>query len=239
MKKKILILEDEATLRDMLVVNLKMEGYQVIAVEKGNEAVNTFENEHFDLCILDVMTPNMNGFEVCEVIRYKNKDVPVIFTSARSATNDKLIGLRSGADDYITKPYHLEELLLKIRRILDKHEIISRTKSIQDPTMQFGEVSIDVETGQGFGPHGEVVLTKRELDVLRCLYEFDGQVVTRKKLYHIVWGFTLYPDTRTLDNFIMNLRKKVEPDPQHPKHLLSVRGAGYRFLKDGIRSMAS
>lgn len=231
--KRILILEDQESLREMLAFNLRMEAYTVVSATSGLEAVELLKQEHFDLCLLDVMTPELDGFQVCEFIRLRHGNLPVIFLSARNTAQDRLTGLKLGADDYLAKPFHLEELLIKIQRLLETHERLNRSKKPETESLTLGKVQINLNSGQ-CQRDGELLrLTKKELELLRCLVRYEGELLSREKLYGLVWGFNIFPETRTLDNMIMTLRRKIEPVPTQPVFIEAFRGIGYRLNLQG------
>lgn len=227
---QILLVEDEENLRETLKLNLQLEGYSVTAVGDGNKAIDAVKAEHFDCIILDIMLPGMDGITVCETIRLRNPRVPILFLSARSTGADRVLGLKKGGDDYITKPFNLEELLLRVEKLIEK------TKQIEQNVPELnvyhiGQAVIDFNSLEITDVHGvHHTLTKTESLFLRLLIENAGEVLTREYILQRVWGYTVYPTTRTIDNFIMSFRKYFEPDSRNPKHFLSVRGVGYKFV---------
>ncbi len=229
-KGQILLVEDEESLRETLKLNLQMEGYGITAVNDGKKAIDAVKAEHFDCIILDIMLPGLDGITVCETIRLRNPRVPILFLSARSTGADRVLGLKKGGDDYISKPFNLEELLLRVEKLIEKTKQIEQNVPelniyhIENAQIDFNSlVIIDV--------HGvQHTLTKTESLFLRLLIENTGEVLTREYILQRVWGYTVYPTTRTIDNFIMSFRKYFEPDSRNPKHFLSVRGVGYKFV---------
>lgn len=229
--KRILIVEDEASLRETLALNLELEGYEVVAAEAGATALDLFQGQHFHLVLLDVMLPGMSGMEICAAIRLMDRDIPVLMLTARDAPEDRVEGLRTGADDYLTKPFHLEELLLRIANLLRRQGRETGGPDLAE-TVVFGSNRLDFQSLQAFTPQGEVHLTRKEWALLRLLIDRRGEVVSRQQILQIVWGYDVYPSTRTIDNFILTFRKYFEADPRHPRHFQSVRGVGYRFTAD-------
>lgn len=225
-KKRILLAEDEETLLMLLQVNLESEGYTVSRAQTGKEAIQRYKEEKFDLVILDVMMPDIDGITVCENIRLQDKQVPILFLSAKGTGEDKVKGLRSGADDYVSKPFNLEELLLRIEKLLQRQQT-SAPNSLNEYT--FGENYVSFESYMAKCKQGLIKLTKKETLLLKLLIEHENEVVSREKILHTVWGYSVYPTTRTIDNFILSFRKYFEPDPDSSRYFLSIRGVGYKF----------
>lgn len=232
MKQKrlsILLVEDEENLQDTLKLNFEMEGYEVTSAYTGPEALKAFHNEYFDLIILDVMLPDLDGISVCESIRLVNADVPILMLSAKNQSADRILGLRKGADDYLTKPFSLEELLLRVNLLIHKSQRISSKEPLPDEYF-FGKNSINFKSLECTTKEGEKVnLTKKEGMLLKLLIENKNEVVPREKILQAVWGYNVYPTTRTVDNFILSFRKYFEEDSRNPKFFHSVRGIGYKF----------
>ena len=226
--KRILLVEDEESLSRMLSINLEEEGYDVKLAKDGKQAIDFFENESFDLVILDIMLPHIDGIEVCQRIRLEDDSTPILFLTAKDAKKDIIRGLKIGADDYMTKPFVLEELLLRIRNILKRSN--SSTASL-DKIFTFGPNTINFETFEASGINGTTRLTKIEARLLKMLINHKNQVVSRKQILHSVWGYDVYPSTRTIDNFILSFRKYFEEDSRNPRYFQSVRGIGYRFVE--------
>lgn len=222
---RILIIEDEETLRNTLTLNLELDHMEVVAREDGRDLMELLEREHFDLMILDVMLPDVDGFTLCEQVRINHHKVPILMLTAKGTGEDRITGLRKGADDYLTKPFHLEELMLRIHNLLRRS---GYGDSIQD-SYSFGPNHIDFKSFEASGIHGEIVLTSKEAKLLKLLIERKGEVVSRRDILQMVWGYEVFPSTRTIDNFILNFRKQFEPDPRHPVYFHSVRGVGYKF----------
>jgi two-component system alkaline phosphatase synthesis response regulator PhoP len=230
-KASLLIAEDEESLRDALKLNLELEGYEVTAVENGPAVIKMVKNEYFDLIILDIMMPEMNGIAVCETIRMQHNDVPILFLSARNTGADRVEGLKKGGDDYLTKPFNLEELLLRVDKLVTKNKKMKEPQSVGD-TYEFDECRIDFAAHECVDKNGKTQeLSKKEAALLKLLVEHEGEVVSREQILQIVWGYNVYPTTRTIDNFILNFRKFFEKDSRNPKHFHSIRGIGYKFTK--------
>ncbi len=231
-KAAILIVEDEENLQEALKLNLELEGYDITCAENGAIALKKVEEGYFDLIILDVMLPEIDGFDVCENIRLKNIDTPILMLSARSASADRVTGLKRGADDYLTKPFNLEELLLRIEKLIDKNRKLQVNSSIVEH-YNFGGNAIDFKAQTATNNKGEQIsLSKKEVMLLKLLIEYKNEVVSREKILQAVWGYQVFPTTRTIDNFILSFRKYFEPDPREPKHFHSVRGVGYKFSEE-------
>ncbi len=228
-KQNILLVEDEQSLREALKLNLELEGYQVSVADTGTKAVQMFNGAHFNLIILDIMLPELDGITVCESIRLKNDEVPILFLSAKNTPADRVLGLKKGGDDYISKPFNLEELCLRVNKLLVKSERIQHKETNLDNYI-FGGNNIDFHAYTAITHSGESVsLTKKECLLLKLLIENKGDVVSREHILQTAWGYDVYPNTRTIDNFILNFRKYFEVDSANPKHFHSVRGVGYRF----------
>ncbi|MGB1247687.1 MAG: response regulator transcription factor [Chitinophagales bacterium] len=225
---RVLIAEDEKSLREGIKLNLELEGYEVEDVENGSDAIKRFQNQRFNLVILDVMMPEVNGFEVCEKIRLTDSDTPILFLTAKDTGNDKINGLKLGADDYITKPFNLEELLLRTK-VLVKHSLKGTESSNELATFVFGENSINFNTFVANTSSDTISLTSKESQLLKLLVDRKNQVVSRQQILQYVWGYDVFPSTRTIDNFILAFRKYFEKDPKNPQYFKSVRGVGYKF----------
>ena len=224
---RILLAEDEENIRDIVKLNLELENYEVVETDNGKEAINMFREQHFDLIILDVMMPEMNGFEVCEQIRLSNTEVPVIFLTAKDTSQDRVAGLKKGADDYLTKPFTLEELLLRIQNLLKRS---NRQAHDDSELFSFGSNKVNFATFEAVGNQGAFNLTKKEAMLLKLLVERKNEVVSRNQILQCVWGYDVFPTTRTIDNFILSFRKYFEQDPSNPRYFLSIRGVGYKFV---------
>ncbi len=230
-KSSILLVEDEENLHETLKLNLELEGYEVTSAYDGIAAMKAFRAEYFDLIILDIMLPEMDGISVMESIRVSNVEVPVLMLSARNTSSDKILGLKKGADDYMTKPFNLEELLLRVDKLIIKNKKIQDVSYIGD-TYAFGGHTVDFKAQGAILANGQKIdLSKKEAMLLKLLFEHKNEVVTREKILQTVWGYNVYPTTRTIDNFILNFRKYFEVDSRHPKFFHSVRGVGYRYAE--------
>ena len=225
----ILLVEDEENLQEALKLNLELEGYEVSVAGDGAKALKMVSKEHFDLIVLDVMLPEVDGITVCETIRLKNNDVPILMLSAKHSSADKVLGLKKGADDYMAKPFNLDELLLRIEKLIKKSERISNKETVED-IYTFGRNNIDFKASAANNYNNEdIILTKKEVMLLKLLVENKNEVVTREKILQSVWGYNVYPTTRTIDNFILNFRKYFEADSRNPRFFQSARGVGYKF----------
>ena len=228
-KLSILLVEDEENIQDALKLNFEMEGYEVTSVYDGEAALKAVHDEYFDLIILDVMLPEIDGITVCENIRLTNTEIPILMLSAKNQSADRILGLKKGADDYVTKPFSLEELLIRVRILINKSKKISAKEPVEEQYV-FGKNQINFKSLECVTKTGEVVaLTKKEAMLLKLLIENKNEVVTREKILQSVWGYNVYPTTRTVDNFILNFRKYFEEDSRNPKYFHSTRGIGYRF----------
>lgn len=228
-KGNILLVEDEENLHEALKLNLEMEGYTVSSAFNGTEALKTVQAEYFDLVVLDIMLPELDGIGVTEGIRIQHIDVPILILSARNTSSDRVLGLKKGADDYLTKPFNLEELMLRVEKLIQKNKKMQDKESIGDEYV-FGGNTIDFRAQEATTWSGQVVqLSKKEAMLLKLLVENRNEVVTREKILQVVWGYNVYPTTRTIDNFILNFRKYFEHDTRNPRHFHSVRGVGYKY----------
>jgi two-component system alkaline phosphatase synthesis response regulator PhoP len=228
-KATILLVEDEENLHEALKLNLEIEGYEVVSAFAGKEALQKISNEYFDLIIMDIMLPEINGISITETIRVNNNDVPILMLSAKNSSADRVLGLKKGADDYLTKPFNLEELLLRVNKLIDKSKKMQVKESI-GYTYLFGNNTIDFKAQDAITWNGQrVELSKKESMLLKLLIENKGDVVTREKILQMVWGYNVYPTTRTIDNFILSFRKYFEEDSRNPKYFHSIRGVGYKY----------
>jgi two-component system, OmpR family, alkaline phosphatase synthesis response regulator PhoP len=225
--RRILVVEDEPNLASGLEMNLSAEGYEVVIASDGVSALELFGQIEFDLAILDIMLPGMDGISLCKEIR-KSSHIPVIFLTARDGDKDKVQGLSIGADDYITKPFNLEELLHRISSVFRRISWQGADEEKSD-IIQFGDCRLNMQTFEASGPGGSTTLSRKEALVVKYLYERRGQSVSRDSLLDGVWGYNAFPSTRTVDNFILRLRKVFEKDPAKPEIIKSIRGVGYRF----------
>lgn len=225
--KKILIIEDEPDLIKGLKLNLSDEGFSVDWAINGAEGLRKAVEETPDLIILDIMLPEMDGLEVCRKLRQKNIDTPIIMLTAKGAEIDKVVGLEIGADDYMTKPFSVRELIARIKARLRHSE--TEKKAVPE-LYSFGDVEIDFARFKVRRKGKDLALTSLETDILRYFIVHRGEVVSRNDMLDKIWGYERYPTTRTIDNHILKLRKKIEDDPSHPRYIISVYGGGYRFI---------
>ncbi|MDX1955447.1 MAG: response regulator transcription factor [Chitinophagaceae bacterium] len=230
-KASILLVEDEENLHEALKLNLELEGYEVSSAFDGAQALKAVQSEYFDLIILDVMLPEMDGIHVTETIRVKNNETPILILSAKNTSADRVLGLKKGADDYLTKPFNLEELILRVQKLIEKNKKLQDKDSIGD-TYQFGQNVVDFKAQEASTKTGKKIqLSKKESMLLKLLFENKNEVVTREKILQVVWGYNVYPTTRTIDNFILNFRKYFEDDSRNPRYFHSVRGVGYKYTE--------
>lgn len=228
--KHILLVEDEEHLLKTIQLNLELEGYTVSIANNGIEALKEFRKGEFNLIVLDVMLPEMNGFDVCEQIRKENTTIPLLFLTAKGSSSDKIQGLKLGADDYLTKPFNLEELLLRVQILLKRGNLQAESKK-QLETYSFGGNSINFITYEIEGINGTTQLSKKEIALLKLLIERKGEVISREEILDSVWGKDAYPSSRTIDNYILAFRKYFEKNQRDPLHFNSIRGVGYKFTE--------
>jgi DNA-binding response OmpR family regulator len=224
---KILVVEDEEDLFRGLAMRLEKEGYAVAHAKRGDAAVAAVLRELPDLVILDVMLPGMNGIDVCRELRARRVDVPIIMLTARSEEIDRVLGLEIGADDYVTKPFSVRELLARV------HARLRRDAGRRPQTLEryaFGDIDVDFARHDVRRNGATIDVSPRELDVLQLLVRHRGEVVTRARMLHELWGFDEAPITRTIDTHVARLRQKLETDPANPKFILSIYGEGYKFI---------
>lgn len=228
-KANILLVEDEENLHEALKLNLELEGYEITSAYDGTEALKAIKNEYFDLIIMDVMLPGIDGIDVTENVRLHNNDVPILILSAKTTSADKILGLKKGADDYMAKPFNLEELLLRVDKLILKNKKLLDKETIGD-IYEFGTNKIDFKAQVATnGGKEQIQLSKKEVMLLKLLIENKNEVVTREKILQSVWGYNVYPTTRTIDNFILNFRKYFEQNSRNPRYFHSVRGVGYKY----------
>ncbi len=225
-RKTILIVEDDPNIRLGLEDNLNLEGYEVLTAPDGIKGLKSAVENKIDLLVLDIMLPGMNGYEICRKVKAEKPELPVIMLTARGSEMDKIAGLDIGADDYITKPFSLPELLARIRAAF------RRVKKDPQPLTGFSydKVFLDFRNFQAFFNDAEVSMTNKEFEIMAYFISHENQVIHRHDLLNEVWGYEAMPTTRTVDNFILNLRKKLEENPAKPKHIISVRSIGYKFI---------
>jgi len=209
--------------------NLEFENYQTVATGNGNEGLRLALKENFDLILLDLMLPGMDGMDVCRQLKESGSATPIIMLTARGAESDKVNGLDAGADDYITKPFNLRELLARIKAIL------RRVQREPAPILEysFADVTLDFEKYTAFKGESSIELSPREFEMLRLFIEHENEIVTRDQFLQQVWGYSHFPATRTVDNHIVKLRQKIEDDPENPNHIITVHRMGYKFIRGG------
>lgn len=231
-KARVLVVDDEEHLALGIAENLEVEGYDVAVVFDGGRALAALEEREFDLVVLDVMMPVLDGFTVCERLRARGDQTPILFLTARSALDDRIRGLEAGGDDYLPKPFALEELLLRVAAIVRRRRWYTPDGRAED-AIAFGGNRVDFRTYHGTAWDGrEESLTHKEAMILKFLGEREGEIASREDVLERVWGYDVYPSTRTIDNFIVRLRKRFERDPERPRHFHTVRGVGYRFTRE-------
>ena len=228
--KTILLVEDDPNVADGLVINLEADGYQVVHVSNGTQVMPEYEKGNFDLVLMDIMLPGTDGLTLTKQIRKTGSVIPVIFITARDQSDQKVEGLLAGGDDYITKPFDVSELLARIQGIFRRQAWLAPGEATEE-IYDFGGREINFSTYIAKGPGGEVKLTRKECMVMKYLIERTGKVVSRDQLLDAVWGYHTYPTNRTIDNFILRLRKIFEDDPKNSKYIETIRGVGYRFTR--------
>lgn len=229
----LLVVEDDEPLAEGLCRNLEIEGFSIKWAATGESGLEELAKTDaaFDLLILDIMLPGIDGFEVCRRLRTGGNQIPILFLTARGSDADRILGLQLGADDYLTKPFLVEELVLRVRGILRRAEW-AQTPARSGPLVTIGDSEVDLDTMRATRDGASVPLTEREIMLVRFFSENDGRVLTRGELLERVWGYTFDTSTRTLDTFVHRLRKTFESDPRHPLHFHTVRGVGYRFTSE-------
>lgn len=231
LKPRIMLVEDEIHLARGICFNLEQDGYAVSHFDRGEAALEALRVERCDLIILDVMLPGMDGFQVCKAMRAIDSRVPILMLTARSEDADRVCGLEAGADDYLTKPFNLTEFLLRVKGMLRRSSWY-RPEPVEEG-YQFGVNEVFLLSYRARTAQGEIDLTEMEVRVLSLFFRREGQVISRGELLESVWGYASDAETRTLDNFIVRLRKYFERDPSRPFHFQTVRGVGYRFSRSG------
>ncbi|HYV95277.1 MAG TPA: response regulator transcription factor [Chitinophagales bacterium] len=228
-QSRILLVEDEKTLLDAIKLNLELEGFEVVTAITGTQALKKFREQRFNLVVLDIMLPELDGYKVCQSIRTSNSETPILFLTAKDTNEDKVLGLKMGADDYLTKPFNLEELLLRVR-VLVRHSLKGTSQEKNNHIYQFDGNEINFATYTAKGKSKKIFpLTKREAALLKLLIDKRNQVVSRKEILETVWGYDVFPTTRTIDNFILTFRREFEKDSRDPRYFHSIRGVGYKF----------
>ena len=232
---QVLVVEDDPHLAAGVMENLRAEGYEVTVAGDGEQALAWLAAHSCALIILDVMLPGADGLAVCRALRARGNTTPVLFLTARGDPADRVRGLEAGGDDYLAKPFHLQEFLLRVRAILRRWDWYRSASATADTAvLRFGGNEVDFRAFRARAWNGESQeLTEKEAMILKVLAEHSGQIVSREDLLERVWGYDVFPSTRTVDNFILRLRKRFEKDPANPRHFLTVWGVGYRFLTEG------
>ena len=228
---RILLVEDEQHIAQGLIYNLEHEGYLVTHAETGADAMRAFADDHFDLVVLDLMLPDSHGVDICQRMREAAPQLPILILTALGEEDNRVKGLQAGADDYLSKPFNLEEFLLRVGGML-KRSSWYQADFARERSFRFGSNSVDLNNLQAVTAHGVIRLTELEGRMLETFFARSGETLTRAELLKSVWGMAEDTETRTLDNFIVRLRKYFEQDPAHPQHFLTVRGRGYRFERN-------
>ncbi|NIM11050.1 MAG: response regulator [Candidatus Aminicenantes bacterium] len=226
--RKILIIEDDKTIVEGLEDTLRFHDFTVFTAANGKEGIDLFFQEDPDLIILDIMLPGVDGFEVCRKLKQLNKDVPVIMLTARSRESEKLLGFELGADDYVTKPFSVKELIARVKAVL-KRSAKTADVAKNEKTVMVGKAEISFKNFIVTREGTEYSLSPKECEILRLLVEYPDEVIDRDRIIDVVWGNEYFPSPRTIDNFILKLRNKIEDDPRNPVYILTVHGAGYKF----------
>ena len=223
--KTILIIEDDTSILRGLKDNLEYEGYIVITETDGNKGLNRALDNEVEFLLLDIMLPGMNGYEICKRVKKERPELPIIMITARGSEMDKVSGLDIGADDYVTKPFSIPELLARMRSVFRR---VDQSNEVPD-IFSFGNIVLDFKKLQAFRDGEEIKLSSKEFEIMKYFVQHEGEAVHRHDLLDEVWGFDVMPTTRTVDNFILDLRKKMEIDPSNPQHIIGIRSIGYRF----------
>jgi two-component system alkaline phosphatase synthesis response regulator PhoP len=226
--ERLIVVEDEVHLAEVIQDNLEMEGWAVQVAGDGLVALDLIREAKPDLVLLDVMLPGMDGFTVCEKLREEGNNVPILFLTARSGQDDRVRGLELGGDDYLGKPFELKELMLRVRAILRRTEWF-RGPSTAGEVLVLGDAQVDFKTYTARVGERSFQLSAKETMILRCLAERPGEVISRSEILDRVWGYDAFPTSRTVDNFIVRLRRMLEPEPRAPRYIHTVRGSGYRL----------
>ena len=225
-RAKILVVEDEPAMVAGLRDNFEYEGYEVITAQDGMEGLQRALDESPDLVVLDVMMPRMSGLEVCKQLRAKRASIPIIMLTARGQEVDKVVGLELGADDYVTKPFSIRELLARVKSVLRRTAVLPKDKEQHS----FADVEVDLRRCRVLRSGKALEFSAKEFDLLKYFITHSGETLSRDRLLEDVWGYENYPSTRTVDTHLVRLRQKLEPDPEQPQYFLTVHGTGYRFV---------
>ena len=226
--KRILLIEDDPAISKGLRISLEEEHYQVLIASDGEDGYQLAQEKSFDLIILDLMLPGKNGHEICRELRGEGNKTPIIMLTSKKEESDKVLGLELGADDYVTKPFSIREFQARIKALLRR---TSQKNNTDQDSFSFGSVHINFKRQEAAKNNQPIKFSVKEFEILRFFIDHEQEVVRRDTLLNEVWGYDIFPTTRTVDTFILNLRKKIEDDPAHPRHLLTIHGAGYKFLK--------
>lgn len=222
----LLVVEDDTAMARGLAHNLEFDGYNVLLVRDAEDGLKMLEEQAIDLIILDVMLPNMSGFDLCRTLRSRGIRTPIIMLTARGEEKDRVLGLDMGADDYLTKPFSIRELLARIKAVLRRTD----APGADVERFTFGEVELDFQRFEARVGDEQIHLSPKEFTLLKFFIQNEGRVVPRNELLDSVWGYDAFPSTRTIDNHVAGLRAKLEIDPAHPQHILTVHGVGYKFV---------
>jgi DNA-binding response OmpR family regulator len=219
----VLLVEDDPTMLRGLKDNFEFQGYTVLTAEEGEEGLNTALNARPDLIVLDIMLPKINGYEVCRLIRKENLHMPIIMLTAKGEESDIVLGLNLGADDYVTKPFSIKELLARAEALL------RRTRQAEQATYEFGNCRLDIPARKLTCKDEEIKLSPKEFRLLELFVKHPGRALTRDEILNLVWGYDSYVGSRTIDRFVTTLRNKIEPDPHNPIFIHTIREIGYKF----------
>jgi len=225
--KRILIIEDDPAILTGLVDSLSVEHFEVLTAEDGEIGFQKGKTENIDLIILDLILPSKNGIEICKELRANGVTIPILMLTSKKEEMDKVLGLEIGADDYVTKPFSIRELIARIKALLRRKTELK--KELED--YSFDNIVLDFKKQEAHKDNKTIDLSSMEYNLLKYFIQFEGEVITRHQLLDDIWGYENFPTTRTVDNFILNIRKKIEDDPSHPKHLLTIHKAGYKFVR--------
>lgn len=223
---RVLVVEDDPAILRGLIVNLETEGYEVVSAADGADGYRLAQDQSPDLLVLDLMLPSLSGYELCKKLRDEGSNVPIIMLTARGEESDRVLGLDLGADDYVTKPFSVRELMARIRALLRR----TNGEGALPSELHFEDVEVDFLGFEARRSGDRIDMTRKEFGLLRHLVSRSGEVVGRDELLDQVWGYKSYPESRTVDNHVANLRGKLESDPTNPRHLITVRGVGYKWL---------
>ncbi|HMS99866.1 MAG TPA: response regulator transcription factor [Saprospiraceae bacterium] len=222
---RVLLVEDESEIRALMKFNLELEGHEVFEAPDGQKALDWFQSTSFDIIVLDLMLPFVDGLEICRRVREVDQHTKIIIVSARDGVQDRILGLKLGADDYLSKPFHLEEFLLRVNNLTKRRH----TDPSELKAFSFGDNTIYFDEFKARSGTREINLTPKEVALLKCLVEHKNKVIARKQILQDVWGYDVYPSTRTIDNFILSFRKYFEPNAKEPVYFHTIRGVGYKF----------